>query len=58
VLALIHVTIGIIDFLMTLLRAGAWAFAWIAGAILLSATIIVGSVMLVRAIWRRRRAGE
>ena len=55
---MIHVTVFITDFFMSLIWAGVWATAWAAGGFALAAVGVGGLFVGLRSAWRRRRTGR
>lgn len=51
---MLHITAGLVDFLMSLMWGGAWALAWIVGGLATGAALIGGAVYGLRSAARRR----
>jgi hypothetical protein len=54
----IHVTVTITDFIMSLIWAGVWATAWAVGGLALAAVSFGGLVVGLRSAWRKHRSGR
>jgi len=50
---LIHITLGIVDFLMVLMWAGLGLLAWIVGIAGVTILSLAGITIAIRAAWRR-----